>query len=374
MKIETVVFIYMYVCICVVVYDFLFIYQTKFSEYKLPGRVLIIKDLLKKQYDLIKQEGKPDIKLQKKLIRYLKQLPYLTALSLILIEDKELVVFWAGHSTDVLHCLTRKYYHKSDEKKAFLAYLISKMELVVSTEANTSKISRTAMELVNYMKEQSVYVRENAFKAILSFGDYQSVLWAIKQMNENPSHQNERLLGDDLLEFKGDRDLLCKLLFHDFDELTPTIQVAFINYMRFVSNDFVNQEKYYEQFYILLVSNQTNKEVRLALIRYFRRNKYSPVYQLLLDFISEKNELMWEYAAVSASTIAVYLGEETIPALLKALKSRSWYIRFNAAESLLSLNIDCEQFFENEKDSFAEEMLQFRMQIQQQKVKSREIA
>ena len=49
----------------------------------------------------------------------------------------------------------------------------------------------------------------------------------------------------------------------------------------------------------------------------------------------EENTSQWEYAAISASALSAYPGDETAEHLKEMLYSSNWYVRLNSAEALV---------------------------------------
>ena len=57
----------------------------------------------------------------------------------------------------------------------------------------------------------------------------------------------------------------------------------------------------------------------------------------MLGFVSDKDPANWEYAAIAASALAEYPGEDSVDVLSEAMHSSNWYVRSNSAESLEKL-------------------------------------
>ncbi|EJW93539.1 hypothetical protein EVA_18353, partial [gut metagenome] len=77
----------------------------------------------------------------------------------------------------------------------------------------------------------------------------------------------------------------------------------------------------------------------------------------------------WEYAAISATALSNYPGEQTIKALKGAMNNPSWYIRLNAAKSLESFHLTYQDLIDvmDGKDRYAREILQYQMDLEQAK-------
>ena len=95
---------------------------------------------------------------------------------------------------------------------------------------------------------------------------------------------------------------------------------------------------------------------------------YLPAKQPLLEFVSSPDELNWEYAAISATALSNYTGEDVDAALVRAIHSSNWYVRYNAAISLESHGMTYEEMLAavGPGDRYAREMLAYRLESRRQ--------
>lgn len=164
------------------------------------------------------------------------------------------------------------------------------------------------------------------------------------------------MVTDGLLSFQGDRELLAEELWKNWTHYSTYYKICFVNFFRMISGNFT------ERLLIVLKDEENDRELRLAVIRYFRKYKYDKAWEYLCCLVEEWRELDWEYAALSALALESYPGKRTIDALKKGCESRNWYIRYNSAQSLGKL-IDHEQkgkLIQNEKDIYAKEMMAYK--------------
>lgn len=117
-----------------------------------------------------------------------------------------------------------------------------------------------------------------------------------------------------------------------------------------------------EQVLALLQSTQ-ELELRLSCLRYFGKYPDERVRPLLYSLGRQTEAAQWEPCAVCMSVLAAYPGEETLSVLKLGLRSRNWYIRYNAALSLRALHVSPEQVQDilTGEDRYAREMLQYRL-------------
>ncbi len=239
---------------------------------------------------------------------------------------------WLKNHKSVFAALSERYYRKDDTVKAYYAYLMGLFRLAGPAEYDPVTRERLLMVTSN-----SIYLRENALAGLYASGSVDMVMRGLVRMAEAGIRHSGKLITDGLLTFQGDKDALADGLWAAWDKFPATYQTAFVNYLRMSSGAFT------ERFLPLLTNEETDREVRLALLRYYRRYPYPPVQPVLLRFMGESNREGWEFsalAALAASTLEKYPGEDTVEALAKALRHRNWYVRSNAAEAILKVAPD----------------------------------
>ncbi|MFR9235438.1 MAG: hypothetical protein ACLVLH_21615 [Eisenbergiella massiliensis] len=174
-------------------------------------------------------------------------------------------------------------------------------------------------------------------------------------------------------ELRGDRKKLAKLLFAHREEFGTTLFLPVMQFIRFFTGDFQ------QQFFTLLSGKNEDKEIQLEAIRYFRRYPYEPVREILQNYVRYQEYIDWEYAAMAASALASYPGEDTVFCLKEGLKAANWYVRLNCAEALIyGLGISRLRLFdvENGRDRYAREIIRYvleKEQIRQQEMKEGQV-
>ena len=114
--------------------------------------------------------------------------------------------------------------------------------------------------LKEYLKKESLYCRQNAMKALYSFGDEEHVVEGIKVLEQSHIFFHSKILSDGLLEFEADHDKLIALLWQSFDKFFVETQVAILNYIRFRTGD------YCENMLEILKDKNRNQELHYAAI------------------------------------------------------------------------------------------------------------
>ena len=361
--IEKLTFLYMYICLCIILFNIVFNLYTKIQPYFFDYKKKILRDLLTQQGDDF---------LKDKFLKKLKRVSYLKAFhkTLVEIEDEALSIQWSMIG-EVMSDLAYHYSYKKAEKKAYFAYVVSFLDLNHNIEANTSSLKEARAKLstllMMFLWESSIYVRENAFKAVMSIGIEEDAIKALKMIDKRMRQHNGKLIQNHLLNFTGDHQKLADGLYNDLGTFTWPIQTAIINYFRMVPEEQVHHEAYWEGLYKLLCDENQHKEMRLALIRYFNKYYYAPVGKTLVDYVQAKEKEKWEFAVVAAMALEHYVGVEEDKVLTQALTSSNWYVRLNAAESLVNKGYSYEQLIQNGLDAYACDMFTYRRQIKEMK-------
>ena len=114
----------------------------------------------------------------------------------------------------------------------------------------------------------------------------------------------------------------------------------------------------------IMTSESVDKELRFSAIRYFGKYPYEPARQVLIGFVSDTDQTKWEYAAISATSLAGYHGNDVIRCLTEAMKSPNWYVRYNASVSLEAQHLDYSDLIDvvDGDDRYAREMVMYRLE------------
>ena len=211
---------------------------------------------------------------------------------------------------------------------------------------------------VTYLGLDSLYCHVNALQALYASGTAESVVRAVALQSRTGAVMNDKILTDGLLSFAGDHRRLEVLLWERFERFDVRTQLAVLNYTRFRTGE------WRERIFSIMTDAGRDKELRLSAIRYFGRYVYEPARKWLLDFLADRDPLLWEYAAVSAAGLAQYAGGDVVRALIGALHSGNWYVRYNAAVSLEAHQVAYSDLSEllDGSDRYAREMILYRVE------------
>lgn len=249
--------------------------------------------------------------------------------------------------------LASVYQRREETQAAYFCYFLTRHQLqrYLDTEQLESVVG-------GYMKKDSLYCRVNALKALCSFGSAEGVLEALRNLRGHGVPLHEKIIVETLLTFTGDANRLIGQVWQDLEQFTVPIQRALLDFIRFKSGD------YCENMLGILLDDSKDRELRFSAIRYFGRYPYPPARQPLLAAVTDLNPLNWEFAAISAASLARYPGDDVVEALSQAMHSGNWYVRYNAAASLAAHGLSYEKLVDvvAGDDRYAREMMVYRLE------------
>lgn len=335
MKIEWLIGFYMLVCVAMIAFNFAFLANEKVQTRRLARKRRRLAAKIAAQVD-----GVPTDEDLRALERSLKTLSGLEAFDQTLArlkeEDPERCAGYLQAITPVLERLSHWHAGKSALRDAYYSYILNRW--YAKRPANAGLIDA----LLTAVRTRPFYARENALMAIAKVGTAPALADAIVGLESARTFHHPKLVTEALLSYPGDREELAEELSARFDRLSPNAQAAVINFGRMADIPYQDERLHTarrERLKALMVDPATDLEVRLACIRFFMRDPWDDVADTLRDFAAHDGTESWEYAAVAASTLVSYPGDETVAVLKKCLSSRVWHVRQNAAQSLRGLGL-----------------------------------
>ena len=190
--------------------------------------------------------------------------------------------------------------------------------------------------MLRFLEDRSVYARENALKALYSFGDARLVEEALVSLSRRNVHHNEKLVADGLQMFTGDESLLIDLLMEHYDELLECYRNALITFMNYHSIDRYDQR---------LIEEARRADISVdtlcCIIRKFNKTPSERNLGFLKGLILRFREGdVWEPVAIAVTGLGKYRDNGEVKELLKKeLLARNWYIRKNSAAALVSIGV-----------------------------------
>ena len=361
-QVEQLIYIYIAVCLAMIAFDGVFAVSRKMSFRNIERKKKKCKEAISIQLERCREHQAISPQIQEDLAKWLKRqynlMAFHWAITQMQKEEPELTQQYLCQCRSLFLGLGTACRSQNDLHKAYFAYLMWQYK-IEKDQAH----SALAELLIEFATSQNIYCRENALQALYSFGQAENVATAILRLSNAGIRHHEKLLVDGLAGFNGDHTQLIQELWKRYPELDVPYQIAFVGYVRLVSGSCK------ADFAKLLQDPLTDQEVKLSLLRYFRKYPYQPVYRQLLEYLWHYRNYAWEYAAIAALALQSYPGKETVEALKFALSSNNWYIRQNAAESLTALGVSYLDVVDiyNGDDRFAREMLDFQMRERERK-------
>lgn len=352
---EIILYMYMGSCIAVLIFNIIFIFYDKYSKKKEEKSNENLAEEISEQMKRIvlgKEVERQHIEHMKKTLTHLKKLHVYEVSAKEVVESfpTEFKREYFRQMRVVFLDLVKTYRHREEIQQAYFSRLIEMFEVCRNSFEQDALIDF----LIEMAASENIYVRENSLRALYTVGNPEVILSVWKKMQDNGLNHSRKLLADGLLSFSGDKEALASLLMKNRRSFNTNLNLAMMQFIRFSSGE------YCEKFFSILTDESEDKEIRLETIRYLRRYPYEPVKEELKRFIDFREYVDWEYAAMAASALSAYPGEDTVNCLKQGLKSSNWYVRKNCAVSLISdlkvPQIDLQDIY-NGNDRYAREIL-----------------
>lgn len=349
-NVETVIYFFIFICFSMMVFNIVYIFQDHMKEKSIKRRQLRYEKQIYWQIGLIQMHAPLDsvhVRNVERQLRYLDNLIAFHDACVSLHKQKENIYWYIQEMAPIFQNLIMKYERRNDMDKAYLAWVIG--DLFSEHVEQYEHLSRL---LLNYLENTTIYCRENTLSALYKLGNPKMIERAYQMLQDNHNVHHEKLLSDGLLKYTGDHEELAYLLWRHYGEWNSELMLPIINYIRYVSDDFT------ALFLPVLQNEEEDIEIRLAILRYYRRYYYAPVKEILIAYALQEKSV--DLAILASAALTNYPGDDSIVALKKALCHKDWYVRKNAAQSLVSIaNADAYQDVFAGTDTYAKDMLTY---------------
>ncbi len=360
---EVLLYGYGLVCISMLVFNLLYSLHLRAGQRRMMRRMAVLRRRVEAQLRGIQNDltGQNAQSIQVKhltwLRRRLSRVSYLLAFDRFLDEqDGQDRAFqtYIRQIQPVFLYLATVYWKREDTQAAYFCHFLARHRLQRHME-----MDQIQQAVLSYLKKDSLYCKVNALKALCSFANPEILTQSLLELGREANVQlHPKVVTEALLTYTGDAEALIRRILGQLDHFSLQIQRAVLDYIRFRSG------AYGQPMAEILRDPGRDKELRFAAIRYFGRYPDPSVEEILLRFVTDKDPLRWEYAAISASALARYPGQEVVDALIQAMYSPNWYIRYNASSSLEAHGLSYEALFQilSGEDRYAREMLNYRLE------------
>lgn len=232
---------------------------------------------------------------------------------------------------------------KESYRKSYAFYLMSEFQLE----------SGEAIELsLRNLSDPSFYVRINALKVIQNQTNVKTILTTLDIINERREYYNKRVIVDFLDTFRGNQQELDQQLIHYMDAYTEELISIILEHFTNTEND--NQEVQDRILDYLL--NSSSIEIVLRSTRYFSVVIDEKAKSIIFENLSHKD---WRVRTTSANAIGRYADDKVVGQLKNSLTDLNYFVRRNAALSLVKVISKEELFYEavSNDDAFARDTL-----------------
>lgn len=370
MKIEWVIYFLMAVCICMIGFNLVFALWERLRERGSRRRAQRMSEHLAHSMRRSAEQGMGEhlAYLSKRLARLSWMEAYDRALEEQRARESQALEAYLEAAAPVFAMLLPAYRSKDDLHRAFFANMVEKWYRPRPAPAEL------VSALQGYTQAGSFYLRQNALEALAAVGGARDLAAAFVAMDRAQEFHHPKLLTEVALSFQGDANYLAVELVERFVEMSPSAQVAVMNYLRMSGavaapngglgtdgRSYPTPRAAQEAWVIgLLQDSGQDRELRLACLRYLGSHTSPEAYPLLLGLAQERDEGAWEFSAVACTVLAQYPAPQTVAVLKGCLSSRVWYVRNNAAASLYNLGVSLEEDLGDVldgTDAYAREML-----------------
>lgn len=352
---ELILYGYGIVCVCMLAFNIVYDILQNSRDVRLEERNQKFTARIREEMDGLKSGGRLDPDVLRRLRRRLSHVDNLVAFERALSSlepDCPALVEYRRQIQPVFLELAEVYRRREDMQAAYFAYFLSQQKPRGSGEPDPIQDI-----LLDFMGKDSLYCRINTLRALCAFGTPECLAEAVSIQDRTGAFFHEKILTDGLLAFTGDHQRLAALLWERLERFSPKTRLSVLNYIRFQTGD------YAPGMLRIMTDPSQDKELRLSAIRYFGRYPREEAREPLLSFAANRDPIDWEYAAVSASCLAEYPGEDVKAVLMEAIHSANWYVRRNAAISLERLGLNYLDLAEimGGRDRYAREMMAYRL-------------
>lgn len=355
-RVDRLIYVYIALCFCMLAFNIIYTARTKWADRIREKKVVLYMAMLSEMLQETTAPGKKELRKWKRRLKRASGLEiFFEASSRVCAEENGSQRFekWLEINRDLFVSIGDRYLRRNTLNRAFYAYIVWHFGLCRGAKKDVS-----VRRMLTTVTEHSIYCRENALCALYSSGEPSVVVKAYVQLSRRGILHSSKLVTDGLLIFEGSKDELAEALWESWDMFNAHYKTAFVNFMRIASGNFRRR------FIPLLKDVNEDREVRFAIIRYYRKYYYEDAEEILQSMAAEWQKEDWEYAALASLALEKYPGTKSIDALRGALQSRTWYVRENAAETLLELAGEekSREYLNMETDRYAKDMLRYKLE------------
>ena len=353
--IHKIIYLYLFVCVTLLIFNILYILRSDRDKRRSEARTRRWKEELDHTAVYMRERDAVQGSHLKLVVRQLRNTEELIAYYNALfsgqcaLNEEELNIYFSA-CRSIFPELAMLYQKRNSMERAFFAYVVS-----VCFQYGDNFPDQTSEILLSYLEDSTIYCRERVLEALYSIGDSQAVEQAFEYISAREWYHNSRLISDGLQKFRGDKRELVLRLWKHYGEWEEEVMIGVLQFATNVSGSFR------KEFYQELTDPNVPSEIRLALMRYFRRYPDQKSEEYLIKLLCRLGKESDAFSIVAASALSSFPSENVKAALKKAMHDQNWYVRRNAAMSLQRIGItkQDEEEIRESRDRYACEMLDY---------------
>ncbi len=356
MRSEVLLYGYGAICLCMILFNLSYTTILRRSDKRLKKSGEKLMEEIRRQLVRLAHGEPVQTGHKEKMRRVLGRVKNLLALNQVLEQtDRKILAAYLQEMQDVLQQLAEVYLRRNNLQAAFFSWFFARY--AIWEYGHGDKMENC---IIGYVRKDDFYCKVNGMRALCSFAAPAAVERALELQDRSGLVLHEKVLTEILLQYKGDHEALIGLLWARFDVFSLQTRESLLNYIRFRSGNWK------DEMFAIMTDPEQNKELRISAVRYFSRYPDERACEALMKMTLSEDSMEWEAAAVSATALGSYKGEESKKVLIKAMSSPNWYIRYNAACSLVNRGLQYEQLPDiiRGDDRYAREMLMYRLEEQ----------
>ena len=350
-NIELILYVFILFYFLIILYDAISLYTKKNEKNRSnKKKQLLIKLIINHENPKDKNVLK---KTNRELVNKLKKLPYLASLGNLLEENIKIEELNNKRIVDVLNNgtydnifvrLATIYDRKESVAEAYYAYILK-------------FIHPDREEIYDFLfhsiLSSSIYSVENALFSLYHIGNSKMVCEAYKLMSRENVYYNYKLISDGMMEFTSSKDELCRELYNAFDLFNEETKIGVLTFFRNCKYDIK------EDLLKRLTKKDLEKEVEIALIRYFSKVNYKEANKLFMSRLEDNYYRDFDYDVVMIQVLgsSTELDNKVLKVLENCLTNSNYYVRYNAAK-VLHNKIDL-RTIKNVNDPFMKDMIDY---------------
>ena len=360
MTVNILIYFYLFICFVLFLYNIIYIFQSDYQAKAHKKKVVFWHRYIFEEFQFLENHHHCQLKtysyLKRKLVQPKELLAYIDALELL--KEEKVYKHYLQLSLPLYQHLAIQYKKKESLYRTLLAHTIAYYSLPLQGDD-----SLLVEILLSYLDDSTLNCREKVFYALFHLGNIGGIENAISRFNDEQWFHHEKLLLDGLLHFQGHQDELITRLWSHYGRWNQSIIIAIIHYITEMSGH------YHDLFLPLLDHQNTDIEIKIAILRYFGKYPSPQAREYLYDILDDPQSDV-HLVIVAVFVLDQYQNLKSIRYLKKALHHSNWYVRYNAAHSLASFQLGKEFYqdvFDGD-DCFAREMLNYMFEKEKQVV------